>query len=259
MNTHISRFEKRLSDRRFPLRPPAGHVLCKEKTSFGHIVVSETSFRGHRARLLFVNDALQSAMAMEDGQQHMLLFPYLRGFNWGFRLKPDIRRTLLIGGGGFAYPRYYAHAFPELKLDIVEMSRDMIDISRRFFFLDELLQSSPSNLRLYEKDGISFLLGCPDRYDLLLCDAFTGKDADEGLFSADSLALFHAHLCETGICICNIITAVKGIHALPGHCLKKRFQAQFRNILLLQADESRRPEEKQNCLLIASDAALWTE
>ena len=232
-------------------------ILFEESASCGRIVVKETFFRGHRARLLLVDGAMESAMALEEGCEHLLLFFYLREFDWAFRLHPGIRDTLLIGGGGFAWPRHFFHDHPDGFLDTVEISREMIDISRRFFRLNELEEAAEGRFRVFETDGVSYLLGCRKQYDLILCDAFTGKAADRSLFSDDGIILLKAHLTAGGICICNIITSVSGFHSRSGRALKSRFGMQFRHTMLLQADDSIPPSERQNCLLIASDSELW--
>ena len=130
----------------------------------------------------------------------------------------------------------------------------MIDISRRYFFLDELLASP--RFSLFEKDGFSYLLSCPYRYDLILCDAFTGKKESSSLMSGDGIALLKAHLTENGIFMSNFITSLTGLHSRPGHTAKKLFESGFRNTSLIQADDTRDPSQLQNCILMASDGEL---
>ena len=239
-------------------------LLYERHTEGGLLRVEETHFRGHRSRLLIVDGALESAMPLEEGQHHLLLFPYMRGFDLAFGIHPSIRSTLLIGGGGLAYPRHYLRTKPGRALDIVEISSDMINVSRRFFDPDKQFQYDPagpeeagtSPVRLFETDGFSYLLSCAGRYDLILCDAFTGRKEDDTLFSSDGIMLIHAHLEEGGICMANLISAVKGPLMSPGLMIKRRFSSVFRNVSLFQADDSRSPYESQNCLLIASDRDL---
>ena len=229
-------------------------LIDRYMTSTGIIEVREGLFRGHHARLLFADGALQSAAALEKGQQHLLLFPYLRCFSWPFSSGRSIESTLLIGGGGFAWPRNFLHTRQEGRIDVAESSSVMIDISRRYFFLDELLASP--RFSLFEKDGFSYLLSCPYRYDLILCDAFTGKKESSSLMSGDGIALLKAHLTENGIFMSNFITSLTGLHSRPGHSAKKLFESGFRNTSLIQADDTRDPSQLQNCILMASDGEL---
>jgi spermidine synthase len=229
-------------------------LIDRYMTSTEIIEIREGLFRGHHARLLFANDALQSAVALEEGQQHLLLFPYLRCFSWPFSSDRSIESTLLIGGGGFAWPRNFLHTRQEGRIDVVEVSSVMISISRRYFFLDDLLASP--RFTLFEKDGFSYLLSCPHRYDLILCDAFTGKKENSSLISSNGITLIKAHLSENGIFMSNYITSLTGLHSRPGHSAKKLFETGFRNTSLIQADDTRDPSQLQNCILMASDGEL---
>ena len=127
-------------------------------------------------------------------------------------------------------------------------------LSPPYFFLDELLASP--RFSLFEKDGFSYLLSCPYRYDLILCDAFTGKKESSSLMSGDGIALLKAHLTENGIFMSNFITSLTGLHSRPGHTAKKLFESGFRNTSLIQADDTRDPSQLQNCILMASDGEL---
>ncbi|MDO5702808.1 MAG: hypothetical protein Q4G47_05590, partial [Lachnospiraceae bacterium] len=157
----------------------SGEILCRRHTQDGFLEVRETYFRGHHARLLFIDGALQSAMVPEDGRRHMLLFPYMQCFSWPFSAGREVKKSLLIGGGGFVWPRYSLKMYPDCTVDAAEISRDIIEVSREYFFLDELCASP--HFQLIEGDGLTHLMGSAVQYDLIILDAFTGADADSGL------------------------------------------------------------------------------
>ena len=232
-----------------------GEVLSKEEASCGQILVTEQFFRGHHARLLFVDGALQSAVPLEEGERWTLLFPYMRGFDWALRMRNPIRSALLIGGGGFVYADHFLHECPGASLDVVEMNARIIEIARKYFFLNEVEREYDA-FSLYQKEGLSFLLGCGQQYEVIFNDAFQGFLPDSGLFSEDGMAVVRAHLKEGGLYLCNLVSAVKGPGGLFGHKLKKRALRHFRNVALFQADDRRSPYEKQNCLLVASDRSM---
>ena len=232
----------------------AAGILYEGETACGYVIVAEQLFRGHLSRLLFVDGALQSAAVRERDKEHILLFPYMKGFDWAFRLHGDLQDALLIGGGGFVYPLHFLHVSPTASMDVVEMSPEIIGLSRRFFFLNKLEQNP--RFRLFKTDGISFLLQSDRQYDLLINDAFVGKESDADLFRDDGIALAKAHLKEGGLYFCNIVTSLRGLLSRNGRRMIRHFSVHFRNVTILAADDTRNPCERQNCLLIASDQEL---
>ena len=241
-----------------PLR--AAGVLFEADTDYGHIEVGERFFRGHRARLLFVDGALESAMALERGERQTLLFPYLRRFDEAVRLRPEQMASgdaLLIGGGGFVYADHFLVTHPGSRMDAAEISPEIIDTARRYFSLSALESGERAErFRLSASDGVSFLLGTEKTYDFIFNDAFCGRDFDTGLPGTYGIILTRAHLKEEGLYVVNFVTAVNGPLSLPGRRLKKRLLRQFPHVLLLQADETRSPLERQNCVLIAANREL---
>lgn len=232
----------------------SGEILCQRQTPDGFIEVRDTYFRGHYARLLFMDGALQSAMVLEEGRGHMLLFPYMQCFSWPFSAGRKVEKSLLIGGGGFVWPRYSLKMYPDCAIDAVEISGDILKAAREYFSLDELCEYPEFNL--IEGDGLAYLMGSEKQYDLIILDAFTGADAASELFTEGGLSVIKAHLMHGGMCICNIVTSVSGLHSFHGRGMKRHFSEYFRNVSLMQANASLPPAQVQNCVLLASDEEL---
>ena len=229
-------------------------LLYAADTGHSRLEVREGYFRGHVSRLLLEDGALETAMPLSEGEEHVLLFPYMRLFDQAFALRPGIRSVLLIGGGGFQWPRHVLKTRPDIEIDVVESSPDVISISRRFFGLNTL--EKDARFHLYPADGFDFLLGSAKRYDLILNDAFTGAAADSALLSAEGISLTKVHLSEEGLSLLNMVSAVRGPFTFRTRHIRRRFSDTFRHTLLLQADESRSPYDIQNCVLFASGRPL---
>lgn len=72
-------------------------------------------------------------------------FAYLRAFERAFEAETPtfrIRRALMLGGGGYAWPKWALSRHPELRLDVVELDPAITRIARRFFFLGELMEQA---------------------------------------------------------------------------------------------------------------------
>lgn len=124
----------------------------------GRIEVCEGYYDEDFMRFLLVDGSMQSAELLERNGEPELPFDYMESFNWIFRLNKNIRRTLLIGGGGFAYPKYYLHKYPERYIDAIEISQTVIDVAREYFGLRELEERAGNHLKVIVGDGNAYLI-----------------------------------------------------------------------------------------------------
>jgi len=84
-------------------------------------------------------------------------------------LQPAPRRILMIGLGGCAVSNFLSRLYPQAIIDVVEIDQKVIDISKKFFYLNETL-----NYKVHHDDGRRFVRKMSDRktYDLIYLDAF---------------------------------------------------------------------------------------
>ena len=84
-------------------------------------------------------------------------------------LQPAPRRILMIGLGGCAVSNFLSRLYPQAIIDVVEIDQKVIDISKKFFYLNETL-----NYKVHHDDGRRFIRKMSDRktYDLIYLDAF---------------------------------------------------------------------------------------
>ena len=84
-------------------------------------------------------------------------------------LQPAPRRILMIGLGGCAVSNFLSRLYPEAVIDVVEIDQKVIDISKKFFYLEET-----SNYKVHHDDGRRFVRKMSGRktYDLIYLDAF---------------------------------------------------------------------------------------
>ena len=140
------------------------------------IEVCEGLYNEERMRLLLVDGAMQSAQYLDPLLEDELAFEYMREFEWAFRLHPSARRVLLIGGGGFAYPRFFLKNYPEKSIDVIELSPTIVEIAREYFGLRALEAQYPDRLRVIVGDG--------HRYLEKMSASFIAPDAPAGAANA---------------------------------------------------------------------------
>ncbi|SFG29671.1 spermidine synthase [Oribacterium sp. WCC10] len=238
-------------------------LYTREDPLTGHIEVCEGFYDGEHMRFLLVDDAMQSAQFTDPEMEFELPFDYMESFNWIFSLNKNIKRTLLIGGGGFAYPKYYLGMYPDKYMDAIEISEPVIDTARRYFGLGELEKKAGEHLQIIVGDGNKFLIdralsireagnALDLRYDVILNDAYVGHESSSLL--KKSAELVKACLNENGIYAANMVIPLRG----PRYAKAKEdmdvFSEVFNYTFLLQCDEEINPYVPQNCIFFASDA-----
>jgi hypothetical protein len=95
-------------------------------------------------------DSRESAVYEDTGEPY--LFGYYDFFDLALKLVPDLRRTLLIGGGTFSYPRHQLQEYPTSSTDVVEIDPALVDVARQRFGL-----KGDPRMRIAVEDGRTFL------------------------------------------------------------------------------------------------------
>lgn len=218
------------------------------------IEVCEGIYNEERMRLLLVDGAMQSAQYLDPLLEDELAFEYMREFEWAFRLYPAARRVLLIGGGGFAYPRFFLKNYPEKSIDVIELSPTIVEIAREYFGLRALEAQYPDRLRVIVGEGHRYLENNVIKYDTILNDAYIGYKSSASM--QVSAQLFHQCLTDGGLYVANMVTALRGLHSIQMRREQKNFQKVFAYTFLMQCDDEISPFVPQNNIFFASDTAF---
>ena len=114
------------------------------RTKFGPAVVcTMTGPDGRLVRLLLVGRSVQSATYVDEEYRAEPVFDYYLAFDLMFDAKPDIERVLMVGGGGYAYPKHIIATRPEVHMDVVEIDPAITRIALADFYLAEYLFDFP--------------------------------------------------------------------------------------------------------------------
>ena len=142
-------------------------ILSREKSDYNDIYVIQN---GATREMWFrkKNDFfLQSRINIYEPNTLVLI--YSKMMIAALLLQPVPSSILMIGLGGCAVSNFLARLYPRAVIDVVEVDRRVIDISKKFFYLNET-----SNYRVHHKDGRRFVQDVSDKepYDLIYLDAF---------------------------------------------------------------------------------------
>ena len=212
---------------------------------------------GERVRVLRTGGVFQSATYLDDRRMEPV-FAYYRAFGRLFELRPDARRVLAIGGGGFAFPKLVASAHPGVRADVVEIDPAVIDAARRWFFLDEavaLARAGGGDLRVICDDGRAFLEGGAGPYDAVVLDAFVGAEPVRELATVEALRAVRRALAPGGICLANVVSCGGGADVSFLRSVVATALMVFSHVeVALATDEEHAGED--NYLVVASDGEL---
>ncbi len=226
----------------------------------GKLTIRDTDYYGESVRVLMVDGVRESASYNTPEKQNELISEYTMGFNRILEIFPTIKDALLIGGAGFSYPKYYISHFPEKRMDVVEIDARMVDLAMKYFYLDTLFTtyrlSENERLRIFVADGADYLASSEHKYDVIFNDAYTGITPDKRLLSDAGVYRIKQRLQKDGIYALNLITSLSGTYAMSGIMAQATLHSYFENTVVLPCSLRRSPEEKQNCIIVASDRSL---
>jgi spermidine synthase len=126
------------------------------------------------------------------------------------RTKGSIKRALFLGLGAGIVVQAVRNLFPDAIIDIVDIDRELFDVSNRLFFSID----SPQ-VNLHHADAYAFLKSTVYKYDYICCDVWGGALApppfitdhefyvaakkglqDQGIFSINTRDILHKKVVE---------------------------------------------------------------
>lgn len=175
---------------------------------------------GERVRVLQQGGVYQSATYL-GRRRFEPVFEYIRAFDAMFEAEPAMReaaghgvdRVLMLGGGGYSYPKHALTARVELEMDVVELDASVTLLARRWFYLDELERAAGSRLHLITSDARSYVGGAIAsgvRYDAIVNDCFAGAEPVRSLATVGALREAKACLRPGGLYLANVVSVHEG-------------------------------------------------
>lgn len=194
------------------------------------------------------------------------VFAYYRAFDALFDVRPDTGRLLMIGGGGFSWPKHVLTKRTDIELDVAEIDPAVVDAARRFFFVDELecLLADPATARgnklnILIEDGRSVLeqaaRASVPRYDAIINDSFAGADPVYELANVAAAQLAHDALIPGGVYLANVVSRGGGVDLSFLRDEVATLAQAFAHVEVALASDSAFGGE-DNYLVAASDALL---
>lgn len=231
-------------------------IFLKFDTMAGPCRVFTVERKEGLVRMMNVAGTMQSGTYLDDDTYCDLAFSYTRDYDCMFLAGVPVRDVLVLGGGGYSYPKHLIAHRPETFVTCVEIDPVVTAIARRYFFLDRLFEEydldETGRLQLVEGDAREFLEQSDERYDAIVNDCFAGMSLVESLATREAALLYHEHLREDGVYLSNVIGAVEGPRSRAMRRILRTLASEFAHVYVLPGQ----PAALSNCdnnAVIATD------
>ncbi|HEY2987523.1 MAG TPA: fused MFS/spermidine synthase [Candidatus Binatia bacterium] len=226
-----------------PAAWPVYRTLYEKDSFYHHIRVHEDD----EARYLNFDQTLQSAMNLQDPTA--LRLTYSRYVSLGLTFRPDAKKALIVGLGGGSVPKKWQKEFPAMEMDVAEIDPEVVQVAKKYFSFDE-----GKNIRVHAQDGRLFLTRTPQRYDVMLLDAYFKDAIPFHLTTREFFTMASQKLAPNGVVVINIIGAVTGPGGKITRSVAKTMRGVFPQIYMFAA---RRPDNAsldsiQNVIIVAT-------
>lgn len=171
-------------------------VIYEGHSDYNHIIVKEDE-DGLRYLLFSETGGYQSVR--KPGDTEVLELPYSRVMMVGFACVEEPEKVLLVGLGGGSIPSFLHPRYPKTRIDCVDIDREVIAVAKTYFGFRE-----DDTLKAHAADGRKFIEETPDRYDIVMLDAFGNDFIPRQLTTREFLQAVRKILSPNGIVLGNV-------------------------------------------------------
>lgn len=227
-------------------------------TTYGRATIYNDESRERRC--FYIDNALESAAYLDKENRYELVAPYTNFYNLILSSNKEVTDTLMIGGGGFSYPKYYISNYENKNMDVVEIDKKVIELAKKYFYLDDLIEEfdleNNKRLNIIEEDGRVYLNRCTKKYDAILNDAFVGENPVKTLTTLEAIENIYNLLNEDGLYLTNIIASLDGSNSEFLKAEVQTLKQVFKNVYIVPCNYTEDYTKMQNCMVVATDQDL---
>lgn len=186
----------------------------------------------------------QSAMFLDNDDE--LLIEYTKYYRLGDHFNADIKNALMIGGGGYSYPKDFLKKHNEAEIDVVEIDPAVTELAKEFFRLPD-----DTRLAIYHEDGRNFLNRNDKKYDAIYIDAYSDISIPFHLTTIETVEAMFKSLNVDGVVILNIIGSIEGEAGKFLRAELATYKEVFPQVYLFPVLDSKDAYKVQNIALVA--------
>lgn len=192
---------------------------------------------------------VQSARFLDSDE---LVLDYGRYYHLIRYFNPDFKRTLMIGGAGYSFPKEYLRQYPNALIDVVEIDPGMTQIARDYFQMTD-----DSRMQILHEDGRMYINRAETaKYDAILMDAFGSLfTVPTHLTTVEAVSQFSRILTDDGVIIFNLGAAISGDGNKFLNAELQTYRRIFPNVYLFKVNSDYNDTRLQNLIIVASKSA----
>ncbi len=195
-------------------------------------------------KMMGINNENNSSMFLDSDE---LVNEYTKYYHLAKHFNPNFKKTLMLGGAGYSYPKDFLHKYPEATIDVVEIDPKVTELAKKYFRLEE----SP-RLTIYHEDGRVFLNKTQEKYDAIFGDAFNSLHSlPYQLTTKEAVQKKYNILNDDGVVILNIISAIEGEKGKFLRAEYTTYKSLFPQVYLFPVTSSGNGNIVQNIILVA--------
>ena len=224
----------------------AEHGYFDLDSDYNHIKIFPNTDRstGKDILTLSLSKNNSSAMFLENED---LVFSYTMYYHLAHHFNPELKNTLMIGGGAYSFPKNFLEVHPEATIDVVEIDPRLTELATEYF----RLESTP-RLQSFHEDGRAFLNHNEKFYDAIFIDAFQGSYAiPHHLTTTEAVAKMASSLNDDGVLLVNVISKLEGEGSEFLQAEYRTFKEHFPRVEIFAVRSQNRPDMLQNFMLVA--------
>jgi spermidine synthase len=229
------------------IEPERDTTVLYDEVNFYHRirVLQKDVADGDRMISLYLDTTFQGAQYEQSKQIPSI---YQRFWALSRIFSPHQERALFLGGGALVMPEAMIRSHPTIKVEVIEIDPQLIEVGRRFFRIDEYPQ-----LTMIADDARRYLRLADKKYDLIFGDVYHGvRNVPAHLLTKEFFRLVKERLNEGGVFMMNLIGTIAGENSLlfksTIHTINSVFQQTY-----IFAIEPGNLEQVQNIIIVATN------
>ena len=229
-----------------------------EETQSGYKILHTKDSQYHRiavveddtSRYLRFDSSFQSGMYVDD--PFRTRFVYSDYLELSFAYRAQTQRILYVGLGGGSAPKRTWRDFPGVRIDVVELDPEVVDIAYTFFELPR-----DPRLAVEVEDGRRYVSSHKGPWDVIVVDAFYSDSIPFHLATREFLELARSRLTPGGLVVTNIIGAVRGPDSRLFRSMLRTYRAVFPTVAIHPVLDAgaKDLESVRNIIVVAGDGA----
>lgn len=185
-----------------------------------------------------------SSMFLENDDP---VYDYIYFYDLVEHFNPNFKKSLMIGGGAYSYPKYYLNKYPDAEIDVVEIDPKLTELAKKYFRLPD---DNP-RLSIYHTDGRIYLNKNEKKYDAIFGDAFKSvHSVPHQLTTKEAIQKMYDSLTDDGVALVNLISAIEGEKGEFLRAEYATYKAVFSQVYLFPV-YTNNTETIQNIILVA--------